>query len=882
MGKRRLFHEDWYFLELGVDSKIEDLWEKENAFKQVNLPHDWQIYHADELYRDGIGWYRKRFFCEKKPGKQYEIYFDGVYMDCTVYLNRQVLGEWKYGYSSFYFDMTDFLCEGENEIVVQVRFLGPNSRWYSGAGIYRNVYLTEYGENHFVTDGVYLTTDEKKDGWQLTVEAELAWNRQPEGGTDTYCVEISVTDLSGTPVAEECCPLYGKETMFDYILKLPQVVPWSLQKPALYLCSLKLMGDDGKKLEDEVCQRIGFRRFSFDTEKGFFLNGVHTKLNGVCEHHDLGALGAAFHRMAMRRKMLILKEMGVNSIRCAHNMPAPELLDLADEMGILIVDEAFDMWERAKTPYDYARFFPEWYQRDVKSWICRDRNHPCILFWSIGNEIYDTHVSERGQEVTRLLYDEVRRYDPRGHAMVTIGSNFMPWENARKCADILKFAGYNYGEKYYEEHHKKHPDWYVYGSETSSTVQSRGIYHFPYRQSVLADEDEQCSSLGNSSTSWGAKNSETCIITERDCEFSLGQYLWSGFDYIGEPTPYHTRNSYFGQIDTAGFPKDSYYLYQAAWIDRREKPVVHVFPYWDFNPGQLIDVRIASNADVVELLVNGVSKGRQRINHTGESKLTGDYRIAYEKGEITAVAYDENLKEIARETRSSFGEPVRLILTQYEPERTLFAGTGDMAFFTVVAVDEADHPVENANNRIEVSVEGAGWLTGLDNGDSTDMDEYKGSSRRLFSGKLLILAAIGENAGNLRVSVSSQGLTGAWMQIPVAEGKKIRGISLLPEQWNEKVRDLECWVRKIELTCEGGMLLSEEKQTVFVEASILPEEAAANVQEDEIIWRVVNDAGIESPIAKVRAVSGRTGQKMGKFYAEVMAYSDGEFHLKCI
>ena len=359
MGKRRLFHEDWYFLELGVDSKIEDLWEKENAFKQVNLPHDWQIYHADELYRDGIGWYRKRFFCEKKPGKQYEIYFDGVYMDCTVYLNRQVLGEWKYGYSSFYFDMTDFLCEGENEIVVQVRFLGPNSRWYSGAGIYRNVYLTEYGENHFVTDGVYLTTDEKKDGWQLTVEAELAWNRQPEGGTDTYCVEISVTDLSGTPVAEECCPLYGKETMFDYILKLPQVVPWSLQKPALYLCSLKLMGDDGKKLEDEVCQRIGFRRFSFDTEKGFFLNGVHTKLNGVCEHHDLGALGAAFHRMAMRRKMLILKEMGVNSIRCAHNMPAPELLDLADEMGILIVDEALsvgDVFFQAKCYHKFEEF----------------------------------------------------------------------------------------------------------------------------------------------------------------------------------------------------------------------------------------------------------------------------------------------------------------------------------------------------------------------------------------------------------------------------------------------------------------------------------------------------------------------------------------------
>lgn len=331
-----------------------------------------------------------------------------------MYLNRQVLGEWKYGYSSFYFDMTDFLCEGENEIVVQVRFLGPNSRWYSGAGIYRNVYLTEYGENHFVTDGVYLTTDEKKDGWQLTVEAELAWNRQPEGGTDTYCVEISVTDLSGTPVAEECCPLYGKETMFDYILKLPQVVPWSLQKPALYLCSLKLMGDDGKKLEDEVCQRIGFRRFSFDTEKGFFLNGVHTKLNGVCEHHDLGALGAAFHRMAMRRKMLILKEMGVNSIRCAHNMPAPELLDLADEMGILIVDEAFDMWERAKTPYDYARFIHNRvyqgdmvYRKAVRTQIgCKQKVRQPEEKWLV---IPDHHEAIVSRELFKKANDSIRK-----------------------------------------------------------------------------------------------------------------------------------------------------------------------------------------------------------------------------------------------------------------------------------------------------------------------------------------------------------------------------------------------------------------------------------------------------------------------------------------
>lgn len=316
-------------------------------------------------------------------------------------------------------------------------------------------------------------------------------------------------------------------------------------------------------------------------------------------------------------------------------------MELADEMGLLIVSEAFDMWERSKTPYDYARFYLQWWKRDVASWVRRDRNRPSLLMWSIGNEIYDTHADSRGQELTRELQAEVLIHDPRRNAFVTIGSNYMPWENAQKCADIVKVAGYNYAEKYYEQHHREHPDWIIYGSETCSTVQSRGVYHFPLAQSVLADDDQQCSSLGNSSTSWGAKSTEVCITEDRDAAFSLGQFLWTGFDYIGEPTPYHTKNSYFGQLDTAGFPKDSYYIYQAEWTDYRTHPMVHIFPYWDFSQGQLIDVRVCSNAPRIELFMNEIPQGIVEIDHVHGHKLLGEWQLPYAEGVLRAVAYDE-------------------------------------------------------------------------------------------------------------------------------------------------------------------------------------------------------------------------------------------------
>ncbi len=873
MIKKTLFNNGWYFTKQPLGTTLEDIQNCDIPYKAVNIPHDWLIYQGDNLYEDSTGWYRKVFTCERKDNTCYEIYFEGVYMDTTVYLNGQVLGEWKYGYSSFFFDMTPLLRAGENELLVRVNYQAPNSRWYSGAGIYRNVYIREQPACHFVTDSLYITPIKREqNNWQVEVSAELSQIPEDAGGA----IGLEIIDAQGIKKGQSEILLQEAIGTDNKIVKIMTQVSspalWNLENPQLYTCRLILKVQND--VEDMTEEKFGFRTFDFDQEKGFFLNGVHIKLNGVCEHHDFGALGAAFYKEAMRRKLEILRKMGVNSIRSTHNMPAVGLLELADELGFLVIDEAFDMWERPKTTYDYARFFPQWYQKDIKSWVCRDRNHPCVLFWSIGNEIYDTHADEKGQEWTRLLMEETRKYDPACHAPITIGSNYMPWKNAQKCADIVKFAGYNYGEKYYDQHHKEHPDWYMYGSETASTVQSRGVYHFPYKQSVLADDDEQCSALGNSTTSWGAKSSEMCILTERDREYSMGQFLWTGFDYIGEPTPYHTRNSYFGQIDTAGFEKDSYFIYRSAWTDVETAPFVHVFPYWNFNKGQLIDVRVASNAPIVELFVNGRSQGEYHIDHQKGTILTGNWQIPYEEGELCAVAYDESHKELARESRHSFGRPVKLVMELYHPDRKFTAGAYDLAYVTIQAVDENGYPVEDANDYVEVAVTGAGWLTGLDNGDSTDVDEYKGYGRRMFNGRLLAIIAIGAHTGEIEITANAKGLEAAQLTIFVEQQAVIEGASFIPEKFEARKQDDRQWVRRIDLVSGEGNTFCAEQKEITVTANIEPKEAAEWVRPQDLIWKTVNDAGIDSPLAKVKSVSGYT--------AKIEAYGDGQFRLRCM
>ncbi|MDQ6419561.1 glycoside hydrolase family 2 TIM barrel-domain containing protein [Paenibacillus sp. LHD-117] len=868
MNAKTLFNDGWEFAKSGLDAAdCEGL-----SFEPVDLPHDWLIYNTLALYENSIGWYRKKFVYTKGSGKgavRLFLYFDGVYMDSSVYVNGSFVGEWKYGYSSFEHDMTDALADGENEILVKVVHQSPNSRWYSGAGIYRNVWLRTIGADYIETDGIYVSTRQEGDAWTVEIETKAHMEQDAIVEHRIFYRGQLISECSERAAAGGTVR-HNRQT-----LSVDRPLLWSPDEPNLYklVTSLRRAAgpeQPGEELET-IARHLGFRSIEMDPERGLRVNGERLKLNGVCEHHDLGALGAAFNKQALRRRFVILKEMGVNAVRTAHNMPAPELMDLADEMGLFVVSEAFDMWERPKTPYDYARFFGEWACRDVKSWVLRDRNHPSLLMWSIGNEIYDTHADERGQEVTRMLMDYVLEFDPKQNAKVTIGSNYMPWENARKCADIVKLAGYNYAEKYYDKHHEEHPDWIIYGSETASVVQSRGIYRFPFDKSILADDDEQCSALGNSSTSWGAKSAEACIIAERDTPFSLGQFLWTGFDYIGEPTPYHTKNSYFGQIDTATFKKDSYYVYQAAWTDYRTHPMVHVFPYWDFNDGQTIDVRVCSNAPRIELLLGGVSVGIMDIDHERGKQLVGWWKLPYAPGEIQAIAYDEAGNAIATGARSSFGDAAAIRL---EADKAMLAADGeDLIFLEIGMLDVDGHPVDNANNRVRVEVTGEGRLLGLDNGDSTDFDPYKGTSRRLFSGKLMAIIGSTLQPGRVKVIVHSEGMQSETVEFVSGAVESGASSSVSAASRN---KDLPCItgasneipLRKIEIISDEGQRFDENKQEMAVRARLWP----ANTSYPDVEWRVVTDEGIDSNIAKVEA-DGLT--------AKVTAIGDGSFRLRC-
>lgn len=897
MFSKKLFNDGWQFVKAAPGTDFDKVGSLE--FKNVNIPHDWLIYQGLDLYEDGVGFYKKVFNLEKKAGRRYELYFEGVYMDVTVNVNGKYAGEWKYGYTSFFFDVTEQLQDGENEVIVRVNHISPNSRWYSGAGIYRDVYFIENCSTHIVTDSLYVSAkpvlkEGPKPGkdadysgsWEVKVSAEIK-NAVPKSKITLWFPKAgkSHSALIGAVSAEK---LPEDVVRVEFTENFEDVKLWSLEEPNLYDAVICVTNPDedytrdekflapGGPVGDRLETNFGFRDFVLDNNHGLFVNGKHVKLQGVCEHHDLGALGAAFNKEAMRRKFEILREMGVNAIRTSHNMPAVGLLDLADEMGFLVFCESFDVWEGKKTDYDYARFFKDWHERDIRGWIRRDRNHPSILLWSIGNEIYDTHTP-RGLEVTKMLKKEVRENDFFENAYISIGSNYMPWEGAQNCADVLKVAGYNYAERLYDEHHAAHPDWFIFGSETSSTVQSRGIYHFPYEKSTLADDDEQCSSLGNSTTSWGALNSEYCIKAERDHEYSLGQFLWSGFDYIGEPTPYHTRNSYFGQIDTAGFPKDAFYVYKSAWVDYKKEPFVHVFPHWDFNPGQTIDVRIASNAPEVELFVNGKSFGKQKIDHEKGDVLTGNYKVKYEAGEIVGVCYDENGKELDRCVRHSFGDSAYLKAEVYKPEKKHYAGCGDLAFVYVSAFDKDGYPVENANDLVYVRVSGAGFLAGLDNGDSTDTDEYKGNKKRLFSGKMMAIIAIGDSKGEIKVEVSAKGLKGSEVLIPVEGYKKTEGISLLPESFadteNKKNEPLER-IRKIELTSTVTGSFDADHKEAVISALIFPESVRGVYSDADLIWKAVNDGGIDSNIARIEPLEG--------FKAKVKVVGDGYFKVRCM
>jgi beta-galactosidase len=930
--KEVLFNDNWRFAKTPLGATLAEADESKLHYEPVCIPHDWAIEDVEHLYQDACGWYRKNvtYRKEARGDRKVLLRFDGVYMDCTVYVNGSVAGEWKYGYTSFDLEISGLLREGDNELTVQVNYQNPNSRWYSGAGIYRNVWWKECDDCYLPFDSTYISTEfisfskrskqndtEKGD---FFVDLKTRVMGDPEALTGAYCIYAMIRDDSMfMPLAHS--PVRKKEGEYYNMArpKLTGMLLWSLDDPVLYQVRIDLYGGPSARLMDSQTTTIGFRNISFQSDIGLLLNGHSLKVHGVCEHHDLGCLGAAFSIEAMKRKLRLLREMGVNAIRTSHNMPAPEVMDLADEMGFLVISEAFDMWENPKTTYDYARFFKEWAKRDVTNWVRRDRNHPSLLLWSIGNEIYDTHEGPRGLELVKQLSEWVRLEDPNGNARITLGSNYMPWENTQKCVEVLKMAGYNYGEAYYDAHHEVYPDWIIYGSETASVTHSRGVYHFPLSQSTLSDEDEQCSSLGNSNTSWGADSIRACIEDDLKRNFCFGQFIWTGFDYIGEPTPYQTKNSYFGQLDTAGFPKDAYYLFKAAWTDAQKHPMIHLFPYWDFSVGQLIDVTICTNGASVQLFVNDEPQGIRGVREYPWQLTMGTWQVPYRKGVIRGVAYDENGFWLAETQWTSPGEPQKLTIKQEEydtdfyqnkPTRRyytykrkhpryshrflpapLYADGEGVSFLHIGVNDHEDIPVPDAENYVKVTVSGEGILLGLDNGDSTDYDPYHTNVRKLFKGKLLAVIGSTTKAGQITVTVEGDGLTtavytleslprafrpgiGQRVSVPVRELPLISPVRKITLQVDEPSTPLR--------TPEGILLLNREQPSLLISAVLSP----AQAQIEEMTWKAVNVKGIEINYAAATPLTSsetdpNAALPVPSGQIRLTATGDGEFRLRC-
>ena len=841
---KKLLNDGWEFLKLPAGSIYEEAMTAE-TWEAVDLPHDWLIRQHD-LYETADAWYRRTLEYDEIP-EACLLYFDGVYMDCDVLLNGKTVCSHAYGYTAFTADLTRGLRKGANQINVHIRHRSPNTRWYSGSGIYRDVYLLELPENHIVPDSFYLKEKKNEKGWELRIAAETSCN---ESGV----FRCAVTDAAGHEmVREETASQAGQ---IKLTVHLNGAEAWDPEHPVLYFMNYEFGSENGKI-------RFGLRTTEFSPDRGFILNGKVLKLKGVCLHHDLGALGAAFHEKAARRQLMLMKEMGANALRTSHNPPASKLLDLCDELGILVNDEAFDMWERPKTEYDYSRFFPSCEKNDVAAWIRRDRIHPSVVMWSVGNEIYDMHADLRGTEVCRMLMNQVRSHDPDAHAAVTFGCNYMPWEGGQRCADLVKIAGYNYGERLYEKHHREHPDWVIYGSETASVLSSRGIYHFPIEKSIMSEADLQCSALGNSNTSWGAENLRKMITDDLKCSFSMGQFIWSGIDYIGEPTPYHTRSCYFGQADTACYPKDAYYLFRSLWSDRK---TLHIGVTWDWNPGQMIDVPVMTNYPRIELLVNGRSCGIQEVSGDDADRCVPVWKIPFEPGELRARALDVEGNILQEDVRRTSGDTARLVLTA---EDSFLRGDGhDMLFVTVQAEDCDGNPVENARDRIRIYISGGAYLIGTDNGDSTDMDGYKQNSRRLFGGKLLIMAASDGSDRDALIAVESTEGIRSEIRIPVVTAERIPGTSCV-QRIPDLPGDSRIPVRKIEILAEGTREMSGKCPSYSFRVRQLPEKA----QGQPLVCQVTNDAGIAFPFAKAEMEGNRI---------RVTAEGDGKFQLRVL
>lgn len=765
---RTEFNTNWKFLS-GDDRQAKEVAYDDSRWRTLNLPHDWSIegsfsdkypttYNQAALPA-GIGWYRKTFTLPQTANRVY-ITFDGIYRNSEVWINGHYLGKRPNGYISFRYELTPYLNHDNRKNVLAVKVDNseqPDSRWYTGSGIYRNVWLVT--TNNIAVDhwGTFVTTPEVTAGAvKVRIDAVILNGNRKE---DKVSIETTIYNQSGKSITRKMVSgilLRDSLTSTSTELTVANPVLWSVDHPYLYKAVTKIISSN--KVTDEYETTFGVRAFHFDAVNGFFLNGKGLKILGVCNHHDLGALGAAVNVRAIERQLEILKVMGCNAIRTAHNPPAPELLDLCDKMGFIVMDEAFDMWKKRKNKADYHLDFEQWHQRDLEDMVKRDRNHPSVFIWSIGNEIREQFDST-GITITKDLVRIVKNLDTTRPVTSALTENISE-KNFIYQSNALDLLGFNYKIDAYPELPKRFPGQKFIASETMSALATRGHYDLPSDSIRLwppgskipfkGNPDLTVSAYDHAYAYWGTTHEQGWKAV-KNAPFLSGLYVWAGFDFLGEPVPYSwpARSSYYGIIDLAGFPKDVYYLYQSEWTN---KPVLHLFPHWNWKPGQIVDVwAYYSGADEVELYLNGKSLGVKK-------KIGDDLHIAwkvpFQPGTLKAVSRLQGKPVLIREIKTA-GKPAKIQLTA--DRKVIKADGKDLSFVTVKITDDAGNLVPDADHLVNFTMKGRGFIAGVDNGYQASMEPFKANFRKAYNG--LCLAIIGSTEkGAIVVEATASGL----------------------------------------------------------------------------------------------------------------------------
>jgi beta-galactosidase len=778
-----IFDNNWKF-HLGDVKNGQEVGLNDSMWRELDLPHDWSI--EGKFSKDnpagvgggalpgGIGWYRKTFTLPvSDTGKLVFIDFDGIYRNSQVWINGHYLGIRPYGYSSFQYELTRYLNYGDKKNIIAVKVDNskqPNSRWYSGSGIYRNVWLLTTEKIYVDHWGTFVTTplvSQEAAKILINIKVRNAFRRDKN-----ITIKTTILNKDGEKIAEEKIPTSilkdsVVEISQEFTIKNP--ILWSIENPYLYKALTTV--EYNNQMIDDYKTNFGIRAFYFDVKKGFFLNGKHVKIYGVCDHHDLGCLGAAVNYRAIQRQLEILKNMGCNGIRTSHNPPDPELLDLCDKMGFIVMDEAFDMWKKGKTKYDYSLDWDKWHKRDLQDMILRDRNHPSIFLWSIGNEIWEQGDST-GTTIARELAGIIKNLDTT--RPITSNCNDAEPSNYIIRSGALDIIGFSYHMFNYKNFPENFPGQKLIGSETTSALQTRGHYdmpsdsirRWPIRWDLpftTGNPDNTCSSYDNCSAPWGETNEEALKEVNK-YDFVSGMYIWTGFDYLGEPTPYGwpSRSSYFGVIDLAGFPKDAYYMYQSEWT---KKPLLHIFPAWNpecwtttkngksnWKEGDSVDVWAYTNCNEVELFLNGKSLGTKKKT---DDELHLMWRVPYVPGTLKAVGLNEG-KEVLTVLDKTAGPPAEISL---QPDRdTILADGRDLSFVTVKILDKDGTMVPYADNLVNFEVSGEGKIVGVDNGSETSHEPFKANYRKAFNGMCLVVVQSNNKKGKIIINAVSKDL----------------------------------------------------------------------------------------------------------------------------